>query len=1254
MASLERQQVILNLLKNLRGADSLKRLFSELNYKYVNKPLSKHQLSEASQIEIGGDPTLLATAGQDDDFGVIYVRLDSDGLLRTVQRPIIQKLLQNHPYSLFVFSNKNEDLWHFVNVKYDPKATRRKLFRRITVGKNERLRTASQRVALLDVDSIQPDLFGLSPLEVQTRHDEAFDVHPVTRDFYHDYKMVFDRVEVIVEGFDDKSKDMDRAKKEKERKRLFTQRLFNRLMFIGFIQKKGWLKFNESADYLVALWKDHQGDKTEKKNFYRDRLKPLFFHALSTSTEVNIIGSNRGGFLKTLVGDVPYLNGGLFEEATEDRDTNITVPDAAADLIINDLFEKYNFTVTESTPLDQEVAIDPEMLGKVFEELVTGRNETGSYYTPKPIVSFMCRESLKGYLGSQYASLVDEHDTSNITVPEARTLLSRLGKVLAIDPACGSGAYLLGMLHELHDLTRLLDTRARQQTARDDYERKLQIITNNLYGVDKDEFAVQIARLRLWLSLAVEYEGFEPEPLPNLDFKIECGDSLSAPSPTQMKGQVVLREAIVREYQKAKANYLKAHHGAKKTLRGEVNKYKDELSRMRGTEKISGFDWAVEFAEVFAGRNGDDVGGFDIVLANPPYGATVDDAVRTLYFDRTTEGPQSKDTYGLFLARGLQLLCLGGHLCYIVSDTWRTIKTHKPLRKRLADTMTVKHVLDLPGWIFDATVNTCILTVTKRQADDEHQLILGDLRGIPNADWDTLQKNLRAVAEHGIDVQTTEYARYTYPQSLIPTYDNYSFFIASPQLYKLMSDPHFTKLNNIASVKVGLQTSDNNYYLRKRTHARGAYGILDEDELLDESEIEDLTDDEKVSGIDPKTHNGKYFLPYDKGGESEAGEGWMPNYYVPTAYFIDWSKRSVKRLLTHTSDRQAGRIAARFQNREYYFRQGITFSPTGIYSPTFRVGSGAIFGNKGSTIFSDDLNSTVLLGILTSKVARYLLKNYLSHTVETGEEVLLNLVLPQLSTEAQEAIRNLVSAIIKKQKADQRYPYHLHEQREIDELVYQLYDLSEEVIREIEIWYCRRYPRLAEAQGVIAEVKAKYCDHLARCERILEKPPAYWRSNPILTLTAQDESSRLEFKETLEADNKTGAKFPSLVTDVLRTVAGFLNAEGGTLLIGVADSGEIKGLQKDLDLLGKANANLDKFQLKLRSLLRDRLDPDPLGRTIIRFGHLPEGVVCRVDVEPQREITHLDGKEVHVRVGNRTEKLEGPTLAKWIQERAAR
>ncbi len=386
--NLERQQSVLNLLHQFRGIDPLKQLFwSELNYERVNTQLSRRGWTDAVAGGLTDDPLLLASGAN--DFHVIYSRLNSDRLLMGLERPVVSKLLKDHPYALFLFSNSKQDQFHFLNVKYNDDLQKRRLFRRITVGPHERLRTASERIALLDLADISPNLFGLSPLAVQQRHDQAFDVEPVTREFFSEYHRIFEDVEESITGFG----------RDKERRRLFTQRLFNRLMFIAFIEKKGWLKFDGDADYLAALWKAQlHDDVLSDKNFYRDRLKPLFFFGLNGANEIDLVNSNRGRFMRTLIGEVPYLNGGLFEEDDDDKNADIKVPDKAMSAILGQLFKRFNFTVTESTPLDVEVAVDPEMLGKIFEELVTGRHETGSYYTPKQVVSFMCREALEGHL----------------------------------------------------------------------------------------------------------------------------------------------------------------------------------------------------------------------------------------------------------------------------------------------------------------------------------------------------------------------------------------------------------------------------------------------------------------------------------------------------------------------------------------------------------------------------------------------------------------------------------------------------------------------------------------------------------------------------------------------------------------------------------------------------------------------------------------------------------------------------------------
>jgi len=1082
---------ISNSLQNLKSLDALKRLFwSQLNYERVNQELSRRQLTDVVANEVEGDPLLLASGGANNAFHVIYTRLKSEELSRQGERSVVNHLLKDHPYTLFVFSNKSQSQWHFLNVKYDSSPQKRKLFRRITVGEGEQLRTATERISLLDLELISPNA---SPLDIQTGHDNAFDVEKVTQEFFREYRKVFEKVERLIQW-----------KTDAESKRLFTQKLFNRLMFISFIQKKGWLKFKGSTDYLSALWQDYLAGKSGlQKNFYRDRLSHLFFTGLNNPSEVDIAGINNGGFIKDLIGSVPYLNGGLFEQGEDDKNSQVIVPDDCIDTILHDLFQRFAFTVTESTPLDVEVAVDPEMLGKMFEELVTGRHESGSYYTPKPIVSFMCREALKGYLKTQVSvesddavtKFVDEHNSDNLVNSEA--MLEALRKVRCCDLAAGSGAYLLGMLHELLDLRQCLFAN-KGLDSNTVYQRKLEIIENNICGIDKDVFAVNIARLRLWLSLAVEFQGEKPNPLPNLKYKIEVGDSLTAPSPATTG---VIRSELISQYSQKKAEYMRTHEGGKKRkLEDEINELKTQIRLITNgsTQAPAGFDWAVEFAEVFAD------GGFDIIVANPPYGASVDDSVRNLYFNRQTEGAQSKDTYGLFMARGLQLLSSNGQLCYIVSDTFRTIKSHKPLRKRLLENTSIAHIIDIPAWIFNATVNTCIFTAAKSKPSKDHDLIAADLRSIKSGDWQTLIANLTAIANHSRDLQPLNYARYTYPQSLIKTYDNLSFFIASPTLYKLMSDNKFSQLENIAEVKQGLATADNDYYICKRKGVRGSYSILDESKLLTEQEIAHLTDSEKLNGVEPEKYSGRYFLPYDKGGESDTGEGWLPNYYVPTQYFIDWSIKAVQRLRSATIadvKKRKGQIdkikpgdikkvASRFQNQDYYFREGLTFSRTGQYAPTYRLNSSSVFDTEGSSIISDKISAITMLALLSSKFARYLIKCFVDHTVHAQVDDIKEFIIPFIDREIIKKLDLFVSTIIEQQRINSKYSYHLHEQKEIDAIIYQLYGLNDEDIREVELWYCRRYYKLAEAQGLVTECSQKYADYLVLCEQGLEQPLA--------------------------------------------------------------------------------------------------------------------------------------------------------------------
>ena len=447
-------------------------------------------------------------------------------------------------------------------------------------------------------------------------------------------------------------------------------------------------------------------------NFYEERLWPLFFYGLN-KPHPNEMG-NAGAYLLEIIGHVPFLNGGLFERNEFDIRDGIVVPDECITEIFTELFDRFNFTVLESTPFDVEVAVDPEMLGKMFEELVTGRHDSGAYYTPRHVVSFMCREALKGYLEGEDTGLmaeaialfVDSHVTEGVQVAQARRVAEALAEMTVVDPACGSGAYLLGMMQELIELQTALYNAGVDAKAL--YDLKLEIIQRNLYGVDIDDFAVNIAMLRMWLSLAIDYEGARPEPLPNLDFKVLCGDSLLGPDPSpgvEVQGTLGYDADAVRRLGRLKAEYMRASEGPdKEELRHAIQEAESVLRSSLGADGIptDAIDWRVEFAEVFAQRRG-----FDIAIANPPYVqlqgnqgllANLYKGVGYRTFARTG------DVYQLFYERGCQALKpTNGLLAYITSNSWLKAEYGKSTRQYFADRHTPLRLLELGKDVFKSS-----------------------------------------------------------------------------------------------------------------------------------------------------------------------------------------------------------------------------------------------------------------------------------------------------------------------------------------------------------------------------------------------------------------------------------------------------------------------------------------------------------------------------------------------------------------------
>ena len=530
-----------------------------------------------------------------------------------------------------------------------------------------------------------PDLaWPETPAAWVAKWADAFSVEKVTKAFYSEYATVFEGVKQQIGAS---------GEIEGDQLHLFTQTLMNRLMFLRFIERKGWLTFDGRKDYLQAIC---QTAGIDGASLYNSRLRKMFFDGLALEKSARPPGTEQ------IIGDVPFLNGGLFECNDTDRKVR-DIPDAAFNSMVG-LFYRFNFTVEESTPLDIEVAVDPEMLGKVFEELVTGRHETGSYYTPRPIVAFMCRESLKGYLQTHtkasagaLASLIDEHEVDGLTTADGSSILNALDNLKAVDPACGSGAYLLGLMQEMLVLYRLLYSEKLVQDDRSLYALKLHIISRSLYGVDIDPFATSTAMLRLWLSLTVE--GKDPLPLPNLDFKIETGDSLTGPCElSSYRINTLGLQARAEILANLKDQYMNDHSRDKGLLRAAILKEEKaigfDLVALRGKGVI---DWRIQFVEAFArDKKRDEGNGFDIVLANPPYVRqelirNQKPVLKEIYPSVYTG---TADLYCYFYARAVQLLRSGGMLAFISSNKWFRAGYGQKLRGYIAARCDVRSITD--------------------------------------------------------------------------------------------------------------------------------------------------------------------------------------------------------------------------------------------------------------------------------------------------------------------------------------------------------------------------------------------------------------------------------------------------------------------------------------------------------------------------------------------------------------------------------
>jgi len=594
----------------------------------------------------------------------------------------ILKDLHNYTAGIFVFCDNNKN-FRFSLVYEQTLGARRTFnnFRRYTFYINP---TANNKTFRQQLKTASFNSFGGS-----NGLREAFSINAVTDAFYNEFRPSFDAITGAVYK---KS-----VKVQTESTRADLALLFViRTIFLGFIQKREWI--GDDENFIQNLWGEYKKAGFEGKDlFYQNWLEPLFFESLS-SPAGRVLPRDKYDFSKETQKKLqfaPYLNGGLFKRKPrlDDEGYHIT------DKVIGDFFEflfSYNFTIEENTLYDEDLELNPEFLGIIFERLVN--KENGAVYTPRTEVDLMCRLSLVKWLQENLSGTVNVKDlyelffhedgqengeekdqkTGSFSQRELEELISKLENISVCDPAAGSGAFPVGMLHVLDEILQHLHGKLKDRTQPTAFDRKKGIIFNSLYGVEVREWAVWITQLRLWITLFIEApESLKDSPeaiLPSLDFKIRAGDSLVqrignkafpvAEHPgisRQLKAKItalknakldffynkrkdydtvkrlevsVFREILDDEISN-RLEYIKRAKGLEKLVQPSllgidqpdlpINNYKqsiddleaeiDELKKQKSDIKDEHpFIWNIEFAEIFTEK-----GGFDVVIGNPPY-----------------------------------------------------------------------------------------------------------------------------------------------------------------------------------------------------------------------------------------------------------------------------------------------------------------------------------------------------------------------------------------------------------------------------------------------------------------------------------------------------------------------------------------------------------------------------------------------------------------------------------------------------------
>ncbi len=571
---------------------------------------------------------------------------------------------------------------------------------------------------------------------VHTALWESFDLQPLNKKFYAGIseRFIILRQHLIKEEiFDEKHSSM------------FANRLIGRVIFTWFLDKKGII--NPTLKYF-----DSQSFESDNE-YYKTKLERLFFGVLNTPVEEREYKDEV----------TPFLNGGLFEARANDlyKDNKLSFPKNYFDDLF-DFLSAYNFTTDESTSQFQQVAIDPEMLGRIFENLLaeiteeTGeqaRKAKGAFYTPREIVDYMCKESLREYLKTKLTEdtyrdqrlfqLIDasdrdfqdqDHNWRRDWKPYKDAILSALDDLKVLDPACGSGAFPIGMLQLLVRVYERLEPRF------DGYKAKLQIIERNIYGVDIEPMAVEIARLRTWLSIIVDEESDSRKikPLPNLEFKFVCANSLiglNKNEQVELYGDDVGLEGNLRDLRDAYFNTESLNK--KKKLRNDYDQLINKGSGLWGESvKSKQLKTYIPFdnesvASFFDPDFMFGIKTFSIIIANPPY---IGNRGNEKIFQAVTNSDLGKrfytrwmDYFYFFFHFALDKTDEDSQIAFITTNYYVTATGGTKLRQDIKDRANIKRLINFNEFkIFESALgqhNMITILSKKKKGKDVDECI---------------------------------------------------------------------------------------------------------------------------------------------------------------------------------------------------------------------------------------------------------------------------------------------------------------------------------------------------------------------------------------------------------------------------------------------------------------------------------------------------------------------------------------------------